>query len=457
MKNINFLYEFKTPMGYLPIGYKLKDLAIILSDIADGKLSDFNRTYRYNYKFLPSTTYDPFDLLVEFMDHSDYKFSRKLVKDLSDEDIEKDYNLFVITTLHDEIVTQYAAHFAEDSILSKKSIELLKNNNNFKLILLDDKEGSIDYTGSNFFYNLHKFIKKYELSSEKLIFITNTSNIKKIYDKYLIDNNINSFMKCESINFIVCSSPGTNIIRYESTTDGFSNDYIIEHEIKYSIPERPLKDLRKNYFLSLNRNSGRLHRPRMILELIKRNLFEKGLISLHRSDDFDQFCELSQNVDYKVHIKDKYPFTLDYEDPNFVADMHNFFTEKEMWEHTYFSVVAETSIIHQSIFLTEKVVRPMIYFHPFIVYGSPGTLSALKHLGFQTFPEFFDESYDEEIDDTHRLNLITDDVEKLCKMPIEELHKLYLSVEDKLIHNRNLLVDMTKKYYVHNKFINTFL
>jgi hypothetical protein len=457
MKNINFLYEFKTPMGYLPIGYKLKDLAIILSDIADGNLSEFNRAYRYNHNFKPSITHDPFDLLTSYIDHVNYRFNRTLVTDLCQSQIKKDHNLFVITTLHDESIAEYARHLVEGEILSNKSMDFLKNNNNFKLVLFDNKEGSIDYSGSRFFWHLHEFTKKYNLSKEKLIFITNTSNIKKIYNKYLLDNNIASFMKCESVNSIVCADPGANIVRYENTTNNFEKEYIIEHEIKYSIPHYPTKNIRKKYFLSLNRNSGRLHRPRMVLELIKRNLFDKGMVSLHKSDEFDRFCQSSENVEYKININDKYPFTIDYEDPDFVADMHNFFTEKEMWESTYFSLVAETSIMHESIFLTEKVVRPMIYFHPFIVYGSPGTLYELKNLGFKTFPEFFDESYDEETNDIARLNLIIDNVERLCKMSIDDLHKLYLSVENKLIYNRNLLVDMNKKYYVHNKFIDSIL
>lgn len=457
MKNINFLYEFKTPMGYLPIGYKLKDLAIILSDITEGKISEFNKTYRYNHKFIPSSTYDPFDLITTHADFTKYRFNRKLISNLSEDDIENDYNLFVITTLHDESIAEYSRYLGEDAILSERSMDLLKNNNNFKLILFDNKEGAIDYTGYKFFDHLHEFTKKHNFSSEKLIFITNTSNIKKIYNKYLTDNNINSFMKCESINSIVCSDPGANIIRYFGTTNNFEKEYIIEHGIRYSIPQYPSKDIRNKYFLSLNRNSGRLHRPKMILELIKRDLFTKGLVSLHWSNEFDEFCELPENIEYKTNIKNRYPFTIDYEDPTFVADMHNFFTEKEMWEQTYFSVVAETSIMHESIFLTEKVIRPMIYFHPFIVYGSPGTLHELKNLGFQTFPELFDESYDQETDDILRLNIIINNVEKLCKMSIEDLHKLYLLVEDKLVYNRNLLVDMVKKQYVHNKFINTIL
>jgi hypothetical protein len=118
-----------------------------------------------------------------------------------------------------------------------------------------------------------------------------------------------------------------------------------------------------------------------------------------------------------------------------------------MWMDTYFSVVSETSASDYWCFITEKTVRPMIYYHPFIVWGNPGTLTRLKKLGFETFPEFFDESYDTITDNTKRLDCILENMQKLCNKSIDELHSIYLSIIPKLIKNQKLLV----KFYNDDK------
>ena len=123
------------------------------------------------------------------------------------------------------------------------------------------------------------------------------------------------------------------------------------------------------------------------------------------------FCKLPLNVEYKKLIGDVYPFVVDVEDAELVSDMHNFFTKKDIWLDTYFSIVSETSVNEYSTFITEKTVRPMIYYHPFIVWGNPNTLSYLRSIGFETFPEFFDESYDSVYNEKDRLNIILDNVE----------------------------------------------
>lgn len=97
----------------------------------------------------------------------------------------------------------------------------------------------------------------------------------------------------------------------------------------------------------------------------------------------------------------------------------------------------------------------MIYFHPFIVWGNPGTLQVLRELGFETFPEFFDERYDNVKNADIRMKMILNNVKRLCELPIEEIHSLYQSVIPKLIHNRNLLIKMDERKEVHQKVLET--
>lgn len=57
-------------------------------------------------------------------------------------------------------------------------------------------------------------------------------------------------------------------------------------------------------------------------------------------------------------------------------------------------------------FFTEKTLKPIYTCQPFIIVGNPYTLKKLKDYGFQTFSRWWDESYDEEIDESRRIEKI---------------------------------------------------
>ena len=67
------------------------------------------------------------------------------------------------------------------------------------------------------------------------------------------------------------------------------------------------------------------------------------------------------------------------------------------YNKTNIEIVAETmnSENHDDAFvITEKTVKPISMLHPFMVLTSYNYLKRLHNLGFKTFGEFFDESYD---------------------------------------------------------------
>ena len=58
-------------------------------------------------------------------------------------------------------------------------------------------------------------------------------------------------------------------------------------------------------------------------------------------------------------------------------------------------------------------MKPIMNFHPFFVVGNPFTLKRLKELGFKTFSDVWDESYDNELDMKIRVGMIVEEVKKL--------------------------------------------
>jgi hypothetical protein len=439
---VNFLYEFKTPTGYLPIGFDYKQIGIIFNILNNKEWEPgiyANRCgYDGHFKVLQESA-SAFDVL-----NLDREYVRnKCTYELTEDDYRNAVNIFVIDSMHNEPIVNYVNDIDFTNILSPKSVELFKQKN-FKLLIIDNKEGAYEH-GFEFFEKLKQLHTHLGVIGDtQLFYITNSSDIVKKYKKYIDHSEEPSFMTVKNIEFLIYDA-GEPIVSYFEITKGKSEDVVYEQGVDYSIPlPSELGERREKYFLSLNRNSGRLHRPKLVLEMIKRGIFHKGMVSLLQSDVFDSWAERPENKEYKDLIKNKYPFVVDYEDERFVSGMHNFFTKKDMWLKTYFSVVSETSSSDDWIFITEKVVRPMIYYHPFIVWGNPGILEVIKSYGFQTFPEFFDETYDSIENEELRLESIMNSVERLCEIPLEELHTLYQSVVPKLIHNQQIL---TKLYY----------
>lgn len=84
------------------------------------------------------------------------------------------------------------------------------------------------------------------------------------------------------------------------------------------------------------------------------------------------------------------------------------------YDATDFSVVVE-SMIESPTWISEKTFKPIAYRHPFIVWGSTGTLKYLKEQGFETFNHQIDESYDSIKNHSDRLSMIVAQIKNLVQ------------------------------------------
>jgi len=279
------------------------------------------------------------------------------------------------------------------------------------------------------------------------------------------------------------------------------SDSNIEYLFEYKKPKRYV-------FYNANLHGHRLF---YVLELYKNKLDKYGLISvLNRSNDtMERLSEEMINFlsylpeynlrdisDYENSVVEslkeyypKFPIILDI-DVDFLHGESGFLRDKfrESYgedkidhnlsikfgsirtdryihiEHlidTYFSVISETSInnMHSNwdndelVHICEKTYKGLASPHPFILYANDGVLKYLRSIGFETFPEMFDESYDDEKDTHKRFNLVFLEIKKLCKMDTEEIHKKFVSVLPKIKHNHELLLSFDRKELLLNKLM----
>ena len=88
----------------------------------------------------------------------------------------------------------------------------------------------------------------------------------------------------------------------------------------------------------------------------------------------------------------------------------------------------------ECMFITEKTYRALC-FHPTIIAGNKGILKYLKKIGFATFPNFFDESYDDIENDHDRMLAVVNEVDRICKLSIDEVHKMTKEEFETVLHS----------------------
>jgi hypothetical protein len=93
----------------------------------------------------------------------------------------------------------------------------------------------------------------------------------------------------------------------------------------------------------------------------------------------------------------------------------------EIYNQTAYSLVAETNFNNDFVFFTEKTVKPMLAKRLFIMLGHRHALQRLRNLGFRTFGDIIDESYDEVEGTNQRFELALEQLRVLCSMPQQEI------------------------------------
>jgi hypothetical protein len=122
----------------------------------------------------------------------------------------------------------------------------------------------------------------------------------------------------------------------------------------------------------------------------------------------------------------------------------------EVQRKCFVNVVTETLWdIDNCVFFTEKTLKPIYTCQPFIIVGNPYTLKKLKDYGFQTFSRWWDESYDEETDESKRIEKIFKVMRDISIWDKDKCRETLVEMNETLKHNFRILFTTTelKKLY----------
>ena len=92
-----------------------------------------------------------------------------------------------------------------------------------------------------------------------------------------------------------------------------------------------------------------------------------------------------------------------------------------IYNETAYTLVAETSYSSHFTFYTEKTVKPILAHRLFVMLGGTHSLRNLRRIGFRTFGDVIDESYDSCADLQERCRRALDQVEYLCTLDQAEV------------------------------------
>lgn len=358
--------------------------------------------------------------------------------------------------------------------IPEKTKYLLKTLDNFYLFINYSNEGTLD---TNFFEVIYRDAEEFGIPFEKIIFCISDYDIQKSFNNWYAaykqrpDNIDRDIPKIKVLYHIWSlkdkAKEFKHILNNERTTFNNNNNkcsVVDKKEVTEHI-------VRSHKFLMLNRRL-RPHRLYAILMFNKLNILNQFLISYDLNnlvvfDTNDKGMYTGSHLGHEIpydtmiseynNLKNTQPIkTVDFNDLEKVWGFN--FEDKKAYLQSYIHITPETNFFENGGYFSEKTWKPIGHLQPFIFMGPAYGLKEIRKLGFKTFSPFIDESYDEERNNAKRFKMIINEIERLSKLPIEEIHQWYHSIfQDVLVHNQDVFLSyadekLMKEFFIKNLF-----
>jgi hypothetical protein len=266
-----------------------------------------------------------------------------------------------------------------------------------------------------------------------------------------IGGNLKEFSEKNHLRII--NSPFFSFYGYLSfTLDSFSlfsnNQFsrCIEYEFNHS----------RNYLLTSRNGRFNSHRVYTVYKLFKSNLQDDNLISaLFYDHDIGTHNNLLNEIEsiylnkinedfYMKEISPKIPIEID----NLINWSENDFELKGDMHHdtelvnSYIDLVTENVCYtpnneFEIVTMTEKSIKPLLYYQIPLYVAQKNHAKYLKNLGFDLFEDVFPLNYDNE-SDTNRIDMIIDMINDKKNF---DFNTFFKENKNRFISNRNLCID----------------
>jgi len=307
----------------------------------------------------------------------------------------------------------------------------LTHNDNTFLLLYQATEATTCYYWNYRWNKLKNFLLEKKIPPEKVFYISGDLNA---IDNHKIHND-NYWSKAKVLGIDIFEM--MHLYRHMQNSQKNYKDIIDLHNTSQKTKK----------FLNLNKRM-RPNKQALIYYLHKNKLLEDSKVSalwheskVISSSEFSSYNFDKSDYDDFVKIAGRQLILDDYGN-----DQHS---EPSLYLESMYSLVSETYTGSTVKFITEKTYKPILMGHPFLVHGTSGTLQHLKKIGYETFSEIFDESYDMHSDPKKQLKIIIENSKRDISINKD--------IMEKCKHNQNLFLKQPSKKIVKKQLENFLL
>jgi hypothetical protein len=195
---------------------------------------------------------------------------------------------------------------------------------------------------------------------------------------------------------------------------------------------------------------GHMHnRSIMFDRLLKLGLLDKCLINLHpRLQENFLFgptyqSSAIQELDDERFLKHAYTNGKIYTMVSINNEPRHWLSQiipYRLYNSAYIDLVSETEQVSDptTFVMTEKICKPLLLGQIFLVYGCRHFLRHLRDIGFRTYSQWLDESYDDIVDSNKRCCAIIDSFSQFDAKTHDEKIKILADAQEVSLHNRQL-------------------
>lgn len=229
---------------------------------------------------------------------------------------------------------------------------------------------------------------------------------------------------------------------FAEPTYGLVYGFMFAHKISYSElakeknfisinKESPTQQINSSRLFSCYNHNYQTSRGRLVDLLAKHKLISSNVVTFHYPEKYNwTYHDGSRLVDEEDFILNK-PNSLFL--PNIIPKSQT---------STFMDIVTESRYDFDEYFVTEKTLKSVMLFRPFLTLSCQGFHQYLvNQFGFKLYDEIFDYSFDNESLVEDRINGIIKNI-KNTKKDFKKLNLLYDSIKPKLLHNKNQIEEI---------------
>lgn len=206
------------------------------------------------------------------------------------------------------------------------------------------------------------------------------------------------------------------------------------------------------YFLGMTYPHGFVLKKRKFdMKFLCLNLLPRenkvNMVEFLYNNNIDKDTYLTHN--FKVFDKEAKTLELDLELDELLSNTFamSSYIPTILNHKSFCNIVTETCFHDtQTTFITEKTEKCFSAGQPFIMVSTPFFLKNLRELGYQTFGDFWDESYDLVVDNEQRMQMIHNQILKINDLSYDEMEEMYVKMIPILKHNQQI----NREWYLKN-------